>query len=292
MHRGIDTCARISADAAAWLRSEGFSFIGRYLVPESGTLAQKALTRVEAERISAAGLRILAVWETTGARARGGAEAGRADGARAADLARAMEIPPGAIIYFAVDYDARSTADLDLIGAYLKAARSQTGEYEIGVYGTHLVVTTISYNAPVAGYWQCVGGSGGAVSPSAQTYQALAQDAPECIALSDRLGFAVDIDVCRDMDAAGMWRYEEDEEMTDQQIYEAVQRCAATVPVPDWARDELDEAIALGITDGTRPMQLLPRYQAAIMATRAVRAALREAAPMDDKTVSGLLTDE
>ncbi len=292
MHKGIDTCAKISTAAAAQLKAEGFDFVARYLVPESGTLASKALTRAEAERISVAGLRILAVWETTGTRAKGGAEAGLADGARAAALARAMEIPAGAVIYFAVDYDARSTSDLALIGAYLRAARSRTGDYEVGVYGTYLVVTTISYNTPVTGYWQCVGGSGGAVSPLAQTYQALGQDAPECVALAKRLGFAVDIDYCLDMDAAGMWRYKEDAEMTDQQIYEAVQRYADTLPVPDWARDELDEAIDLGITDGSRPTQLVPRYQAAILAKRAVRAALRESNPMDEKTFSGLLTDD
>jgi hypothetical protein len=39
--------------------------------------------------------------------------------------------------------------------------------------------------------------------------------------------------------------------------------------VPEWAKTELQEAIDLGITDGTRPMQLIPRYQAAIMAKRA-----------------------
>lgn len=41
--------------------------------------------------------------------------------------------------------------------------------------------------------------------------------------------------------------------------------------VPEWAKAELDEAICLGITDGTRPMQLIPRYQAAIMAKRAAK---------------------
>ena len=33
------------------------------------------------------------------------------------------------------------------------------------------------------------------------------------------------------------------------------------------------QAMELGITDGTRPMQLIPRYQAAIMCKRAVEAA-------------------
>ena len=35
------------------------------------------------------------------------------------------------------------------------------------------------------------------------------------------------------------------------------------------AKEELEEAVKLGITDGKEPMQLIPRYQAAIMAKRA-----------------------
>jgi hypothetical protein len=69
--------------------------------------------------------------------------------------------------------------------------------------------------------------------------------------------------------------YEEDY-MTDQEVYEAVIRYSESLELPtNWdAKAELDEAIALGITDGTRPMQLIPRYQAAIMAARAVKKAL------------------
>lgn len=44
-----------------------------------------------------------------------------------------------------------------------------------------------------------------------------------------------------------------------------------TLSAPDWAKEELAEAKRLGITDGTRPMQLIPRYQAAIMAKRAMQ---------------------
>lgn len=61
----------------------------------------------------------------------------------------------------------------------------------------------------------------------------------------------------------------EEEAMTDREIYEAVQRHARTLPVPDWAKAELQEAVDRGITDGTNPMELIPRYQAAIMAKRA-----------------------
>ena len=46
----------------------------------------------------------------------------------------------------------------------------------------------------------------------------------------------------------------------------------ASAPVPAWAEPELRAAIAAGITDGSDPMQPVPRYQAAIMALRAARS--------------------
>ena len=59
--------------------------------------------------------------------------------------------------------------------------------------------------------------------------------------------------------------------MTGKEIYDALQGYLAEQPVPDWAKAELQEAADLGITDGSRPMELIPRYQAAIMAKRAAR---------------------
>ena len=41
--------------------------------------------------------------------------------------------------------------------------------------------------------------------------------------------------------------------------------------MPNWARKEFQEAVRLGITDGTEPMGLIPRYQAALMAKRAMQ---------------------
>lgn len=45
----------------------------------------------------------------------------------------------------------------------------------------------------------------------------------------------------------------------------------ATQKVPKWAEEELQEAIDRGITDGTNPTRLIPRYQAAILALRAAK---------------------
>ena len=41
--------------------------------------------------------------------------------------------------------------------------------------------------------------------------------------------------------------------------------------LPGWAKGEVEEAVRLGITDGGNPCQLVPRYQADIMALRAVK---------------------
>ena len=58
--------------------------------------------------------------------------------------------------------------------------------------------------------------------------------------------------------------------MTGKEIYDALSGYLNTQTVPDWAEEELAEAVRLGITGGQEPMALIPRYQAAIMAKRAV----------------------
>ena len=63
----------------------------------------------------------------------------------------------------------------------------------------------------------------------------------------------------------------EDDNMTGEEIYAKLNEYLKELPAPAWAQGELQEAVALGITDGTRPMQMIPRYQAAIMAARAAK---------------------
>ena len=67
--------------------------------------------------------------------------------------------------------------------------------------------------------------------------------------------------------------------MTDKQAYAILvkaQSYAATLEAPGWAKEELQEAVNLGITDGHNPMVLIPRYQAAIMAKRAAYGTIEE----------------
>lgn len=65
------------------------------------------------------------------------------------------------------------------------------------------------------------------------------------------------------------WTLIEEDIMTGEEIYEALNKHLSTLPVPDWAKAEFQEAIDAGLTDGNNPMQFIPRYQAAIMAKRA-----------------------
>lgn len=60
----------------------------------------------------------------------------------------------------------------------------------------------------------------------------------------------------------------EDDNMTGEEIYKKLNDYLKSQPVPEWAKAELQEAIDAGITDGSNPMALIPRYQAAIMAHR------------------------
>ncbi len=60
--------------------------------------------------------------------------------------------------------------------------------------------------------------------------------------------------------------------LTDEQAYALLskaQRHAATLPTPNWAKEEMEEAVAAGVTNGKSPMELVTRCQAAIMANNA-----------------------
>ena len=62
---------------------------------------------------------------------------------------------------------------------------------------------------------------------------------------------------------------EPEDTMTDKEVFEAFNRYAKTQTLPTWAVKEYNEAVKAGITDGSDPCGLIPRYQAAIMALRA-----------------------
>ena len=60
----------------------------------------------------------------------------------------------------------------------------------------------------------------------------------------------------------------EGDKMTGEEIYNALMDYTKTLSIPEWAEEEFNEAVKEGITDGSNPMQLIPRYQAALMSYR------------------------
>lgn len=142
MARGLDANVDC-AHQAQCIKQAGFDFVARYYKFVSGA---QPLTRAEAIALSRAGLYIVAVYESgRPTRASYFSHAkGLQDGTRAYQYARDdIGQPPGAVIYFAVDYDA-SSSDLDGViteyfGGVAEAFDQASGgdpAYPIGVYGS------------------------------------------------------------------------------------------------------------------------------------------------------------
>ncbi len=74
-------------------------------------------------------------------------------------------------------------------------------------------------------------------------------------------------------DSGGQNRTEREDSMNGEEIYRKLNGYLKAQPVPEWAKAELEEAVKLGITDGENPCELVPRYQAAVMAVRVVKTA-------------------
>ena len=216
MIKGIDCASRLTAESAAKIKAEGYEFAGRYLVPPEKY--SKALTADEAKLITAAGMKLLTVFETTADRVKGGAEAGAADGRTARACAEALSMPKRGAIYFAVDYDAQPK-DFDTIRAYLAAARKELGGCRIGVYGSYSVIEAMADTADCL--WQCVAWSYGNKSPKLHIYQARFNKYAG--------GVNVDINECADADAAGLWDY---------------------TPAAHWAEKDIEWAVKNGLLKG------------------------------------------
>ena len=197
MYQGIDTAATITETAAKTLKASGYSFAGRYLVPQK---YYKALKKTEAEMLLKNGLAILPLYEINAERARNGERVGASDGDVARLLAEEMGVPHGTAIYFCVDYDAPKS-DYQAVEQYLYAAKSACAPYRCGVYGKADLINSIKADA----YMQCIAWSYGAVSLKNNVYQYEWQGGANAAALASKLGFAVDLDKCESLESAGMW---------------------------------------------------------------------------------------
>ena len=167
---GIDCASPISASGATMLVNSGNIFVGRYMVPKSNSTEWKRLGSNEVKILTNANLLILSVFELSAGRPSGGASVGELDGKSAVNEAKLLKMPRSGCIYFAVDYDAKSS-DFGAIEAYLRAAKTQIGRYKIGVYGNYNVIEAMKSRGVCDCYWQTYAWSNGKVSSNANVFQ-------------------------------------------------------------------------------------------------------------------------
>jgi hypothetical protein len=143
--QGIDM-ARDARDYSQELKGRRFDFVARYYRDPASRWP--TLTAAEARMVSAAGMRLVAVWEWHSGRPDYFSYAsGYSDGMAAYRQAKGVGQPTGSAIYFAVDFNAQEPDIRSAIDPYfrgvragLQAAAGQTqSEYRVGVYGSGAV---------------------------------------------------------------------------------------------------------------------------------------------------------
>jgi hypothetical protein len=149
------------------LNRAGVKFVCRYL---SHDTSGKNLDRGEAEQLSAAGIWIVVIWESTASRALAGRAAGAADATAAEKQAKALGQPAGRPIFFAVDFDA-TAGQQDEIHAYLDGAASVLGRDRIGIYAGYGPIKRAFDAGKITYGWQTYAWSGGRWDTRAQLQQ-------------------------------------------------------------------------------------------------------------------------
>lgn len=239
--KGIDCRTPITPKVANELYSAGIRFVCRYLVPEN---YPKHLSLEEAQLLSDTGFLVVCVFETTADRARGGAKNGAYDGKIAYAAAKRLRIPKNGTLFFAVDFDARDN-DMDTVEAYLRAARQQTEDYKIGVYGSYRVMESMAARGACDGFWQTYAWSSKNKSTHATIYQYL----------NNQNLAGINVDYNEAYSDQGMWDYRNESEgglnMTIEEAREALTTLAKTQDThSDWADEAVKKLTDAGIFNG------------------------------------------
>ncbi|HEX3862752.1 MAG TPA: glycoside hydrolase domain-containing protein [Stellaceae bacterium] len=182
-------CSHVAALAV----ERGATFVCRYL---------KNLSVAEARTLSAAGLSIVSIFESTAQRSLSGGAGGTADGTKALTQARSIGQPSGSAIYFAVDFDATS-AQTTVVLAYLAAARAALGgAYKMGAYANGAACQA-ARNHQLVDYTWLAGGMAmrGSADFAAAGRATMTQDVGDKRGLN--LGISIDSDVALTADFGG-----------------------------------------------------------------------------------------
>jgi hypothetical protein len=141
---GLDTYLACSDAMISCFRSNNITFIGRYYYNLTETIKEK-FTATEAQRICAAGIQCVALYENksntvgyfTSAK-------GTSDAQGALSQAQALGQPAGTAIYFTVDCDLTNAEVSANVVPYFQAVHAVIGtKYAIGVYGSGYTCATM-----------------------------------------------------------------------------------------------------------------------------------------------------
>jgi len=174
-------------------KAVGIAAAARYL---------KNLSAAEVRALSAAGIKIISIYESTARRALDGAMAGRMDGEHAVTQAKGLGQPAGSAIYATVDFDA-VPLQIPTVLSYLAYFRAALGNaYRLGVYGNGLVCKA-ALDGRLADYTWLAGGLGmqGSRDFLASGRATLVQDVGD--AQHETLGIAIDSDTINADDFGG-----------------------------------------------------------------------------------------
>lgn len=130
----------------------------------------KNITAAEYRALTAAGITVGLVYETTADWMLGGYGAGLAAARAARAQASAVGYPATRRLWYAADFDATSVQVGVILGALRGCADAEGSPAPVAVYGGYAVVEA----AAAAGYaapWQTIAWSGGKISPAAVLYQ-------------------------------------------------------------------------------------------------------------------------
>jgi hypothetical protein len=140
-------------DSIDTLRARGVTAVGRYyrvVHPEW------RLTATEAQKLSAAGIKLFTVYEDVGHNLALTAAQGKIDGQNALDQATEVGQPAGTPIYFALEGlpNGYVNSDLPAIRKYFTGVRQAIGtKYQLGVYSNGLVCETLLDEGVCAYTW-------------------------------------------------------------------------------------------------------------------------------------------
>lgn len=174
MTLGLDYSAGRLSGAA--VRNAGYNFVARYLA--NGLQGRVNLSVAEVADLTANGVAVAVVWESSANRAAAGTAAGIADAKAAQAAVNACGLA-GWPIYFAVDFDVPdygpSTQDprtkLGPVGDYFDGVASVLGHARTGGYGGYWAVKRL-FDAGLITYgWQTAAWSGGNVDPRIHLFQ-------------------------------------------------------------------------------------------------------------------------